>query len=331
MVDIYDTMNLLGTRRYQHTNQLALNTKLFRKADVSSFKIKYSNCKNGDIFPVIDDADLGILIPKHLYLRNWTLDTLISAHFKYSEEEMNFKEKMLVLYLSNIYVGNETATIKSKTDAFVEELLKELKFYPLRFKTFPKHHLYCNGKRIESEPSFSFENDIGEVIMICNDDKNMRVRDENSADFFGGEDQIAGDMLAAAFMNWEGSGKNQVIYAVRVIDTNFTFYKAEISSSYLKSLEFGFPKDESIAIHRHPQENQSKTCHFKNCTIYDFEYPAFNYLNPIDRKTVLNLLSRILLPNHCLPAIEYAEKNIFSNFVANKSKNLIHKNAKSIL
>lgn len=49
--------------------------------------------------------------------------------------------------------------------------------------------------------------------------------------------------------------RDQTIFAVRVISTYVTFYKAVIPAEYWKELDQGLPKDHSVEIQRWPAEN----------------------------------------------------------------------------
>src|ERR1044072_2447405 len=52
---------------------------------------------------------------------------------------------------------------------------------------------------------------------------------------------------------------DQTIFAVRVIFTYVTFYKAEIPSTYWEDLEEGLPQNQKIVIKRWPKGNGLKT------------------------------------------------------------------------
>ena len=49
--------------------------------------------------------------------------------------------------------------------------------------------------------------------------------------------------------------RDQTVFAVRVISTYVTFYKAVISAGYWEELDEGLPKDHSVEIQRWPAEN----------------------------------------------------------------------------
>lgn len=98
-----------------------------------------------------------------------------------------------------------------------------------------------------------------------------------------GESQIAVEMLACGSENIHSLGevkpRNQTIFAIRVISTYVTFYKAVITSAYWKELLSGLPKEESVKIQRWPVKNGLRT--------------GFNLAEPAGRRTVLEALVKI--------------------------------------
>jgi len=81
--------------------------------------------------------------------------------------------------------------------------------------------------------------------LIVVEDKKSRSAAANA------EFQLAGEMLATAYLNYYGRGItfDQTIFAVRVVGTAFSFYRAEFSKSYIISLAKGLPT-EHVTIFR---------------------------------------------------------------------------------
>jgi hypothetical protein len=76
--------------------------------------------------------------------------------------------------------------------------------------------------------------------------------------------------------------RDQTVFAVRVISTYVTFYKAVISAGYWKELDRGrrgLPKDHSVEIQRWPAEN--------------FPRAGIDLAEPDGRRTVLSSLIKI--------------------------------------
>ena len=76
-----------------------------------------------------------------------------------------------------------------------------------------------------------------------------------------GEAQILAEILACGWENWNLAGRiiDQTIYAIRVISSYVTFYKAEIPEAYWKELRRGLPRKESIEILRWPGRNNAQS------------------------------------------------------------------------
>ena len=72
---------------------------------------------------------------------------------------------------------------------------------------------------------------------------------------------------------------DQVIFAVRVLATYVTFYKAEIPAAYWKELEDGLPIHQSVEILRWPAKRG--------------RYTGYNLANPDGRKAVFRALVKI--------------------------------------
>lgn len=73
--------------------------------------------------------------------------------------------------------------------------------------------------------------------------------------------------------------KDQTLWAIRVISTYVTFYKAIIPASYWMELANGLPKEQKVEVERWPIDNGLKT--------------GFDLAEPAGRRTVLTALTKI--------------------------------------
>ena len=73
--------------------------------------------------------------------------------------------------------------------------------------------------------------------------------------------------------------RDQTIWAIRIISTYVTFYKATITAMYWMELANGLPKEESVKVQRWPAENGLTT--------------GFDLAEPDGRRTVLTELVKI--------------------------------------
>ena len=77
----------------------------------------------------------------------------------------------------------------------------------------------------------------------------------------------------------EARPRNQTIWAIRVISTYVTFYKAVIPAKYWEALQKGLPEDQSLKIQRWPARNELTS--------------GFNLAQPNGRQAVLTALAKI--------------------------------------
>ena len=98
------------------------------------------------------------------------------------------------------------------------------------------------------------------------------------------ETQIAAEMLSCASVNTQAYDNkkdytSQLIFAVRVISSYVTFYKAVISVEYLQELDKGLPVEHSVVIERWPGEGGRRD--------------GLDLANPAQRRRVLEALTKI--------------------------------------
>ena len=98
-----------------------------------------------------------------------------------------------------------------------------------------------------------------------------------------GETQIAIEILVCGNENIRSLKKegyiDQTLWAIRVISTYVTFYKAKIPAMYWTELDYGLPQEQSIEIQRWPPDNGLTA--------------GFDLSEPDGRRTVLTALTKI--------------------------------------
>lgn len=217
--------------------------------------------------------------PTDLYLKNMDIKGI--GDYKDNQELTN-SEKSLSNYIVRI-LENEKMTIgtsESHTDSMVNYILKKLGLdeYPFVLSLQPVYKFIVGNKTITSIPEFGIEKN-GLVVFI-DEDKHISNIGQSKA---WGEYQIAGEMLAVASTNYNRifidrkrvRKDSQPVYSMRVIGTRFTFYKADVTHSYLDSLGNGLP-DTEMTIYRYPNNNDS--------------FSHYNYTDPEERKLILDML-----------------------------------------
>lgn len=269
---IYDRSKLLDPKH------LPSSTSDFKPIDVRSLNIYYVNAINAD--ELFDSYSYNLQIPNYLMIRGLGKNELLLLSPELLQS-LDDDERTTAKYLSKI-LRNELQTIEtreSKTDTFVNFLLTDLRFNrdPFLLNLQPDYKFRVANKQITSKPEFTIEKD--DTVMCLDEDKHIH----NTTKVSGyGQDQIAGELLACAYVNYNNAdsisaGCDQTVFAIRVIGSKFTFYKAFITSSYFQSLADGFPPDEEqVRIFRYPSYNI-----------------GYDYADPSHRAEILELLVRL--------------------------------------
>jgi len=227
-------------------------TSDFNEDDLKSLNIKYKNCN--DVKDIIKDYNKNIEIPIH-----YLLPGVNRSNISNIQVESNIS-KSLLKYIKRSS-ENESLKINTRetiTDSMVNFLFTQLEFniYPFEFRIQPDYKFSVGDINISSYPEFSIEKDTSEnesIVLMFDEDKhfnNIGVAKQ------WGEYQIAGEFIACAYNNYNHTGKDQTLYAMRVISTKFTFYKAHFTNLYLKTLTDGQPNDD-IKILKYPSNESS--------------------------------------------------------------------------
>jgi hypothetical protein len=142
--------------------------------------------------------------------------------------------------------------------------------------------------RIGAKVEFSIEKDRAVVCfetLRSNVDEDKHFHGINTISEFG-EAQMAAEMLACAYSNYndaesKSQGCDQIIFAMRVIGTRFTFYKGDISEHYIQHLVLGFPPaNVRVTIYRYPAKSETRPF-------------GYDYADEKDRPLILELLVRL--------------------------------------
>ncbi|CAG8840871.1 45800_t:CDS:1, partial [Gigaspora margarita] len=264
-----------GLRR---PSELADSTNDFRWKDLSALNIHYGN---GAIEMFEDTPDF--LYNTSLLLRNAKKEQLFNAWDNDSlTEGWNNEKRSLARYMSNVLLKERSSAEKRErvTDSFVNFLLGVLKFneYPLSLELKADCYFKVHNKKVTSETNFSIWK--GNPFVIIDEDKHLHNVIKST---LWGECQIAGELLASAFVNHEeiqGRYRFQSLFAIHVIGTQFTFYRAKIGFNYLNNLSEGFPNDK-MRIYRYPVYQDTK------------QILCFDYTDPDQRKKILDILIKI--------------------------------------
>ncbi|RHZ47963.1 hypothetical protein Glove_564g43 [Diversispora epigaea] len=268
--------------KFKDSKKLPNNAKFFLPIHRETLNISYKNVYTVD--EIINSFPEN-KIDNDLLVNNFTRKDLLSAEpGSFTLEKLNNdNEKSLAIYLNEVLFNDRlTQDIQeTHTNTFVDYLFRELRFdkYPLSMKLQLDFSFRISEHEVFVKIEFSV---IKNKVTLCIDeDKHIHTLNRSTK---YGESQISAEIFACAYTNFENFysstfGKDQTVYAIRVIGTRFTFYKVFLSSEYFKSLDKGFsPNDLTVTIYRFPPNDNEIT---------PFGY---DYADKDHRRLILNLL-----------------------------------------
>jgi len=256
-------------------NSLHNSTSEFDETDIIKLNIKFKNLDNFKFKEILNNNHSSIENISPLYIRNMKYENFIGCSRNITNiSHLSNKEKQFAILIDQIALNEEVirGTNESKTDTFVDYLLREIGFsdYPLILKLKPLYEFRVKNKNISSIYDFSVEKD--NRILLVEEDKHIKNTTLGAA---WGEYQIAGEIIAGAYNNYVLHFNNSIIISIRVIGTRFTFYYTIVSLEYLNSLAKGLPI-EKITIFRYPDNNI-----------------GLDYKDPNERNIIIDILQQI--------------------------------------
>jgi hypothetical protein len=249
--------------------QLPTNASEFYPIHRRSLNIFFANANQ--LEDMLGALSFDLHYDNSLLLRDLSKDELSIITLKQDIlRNLNDDEKTLSFYLHKVIQNDPltTGVRESLTDSFVNYLLVDYSFQVFSTK-------------VTAKVEFSIEKNGG--ILCFDEDKHLHSISSTTE---YGESQIGAEILACAFTNFDKPdsstrGNDQTIFAIRVIGSRFTVYKAFVSKTYIQSLNEGFPpEDQAINIMRFPPNS--------NDTSY-----GYDYANQIHRPLILHLLVRL--------------------------------------
>ena len=243
---------------------LANSAKYFRIRDRKSLNIEYIDADNElELFERLAQ-DFPIKEYEHLFINNLSRYQILELdNLPDIKSQLNNKEKTIANYLQKVLVNDplKTGIKETLTDSFVNYLLSKLEFsdYPFLLNLQEEYEFIIGRKKVTAKIEFTVERN--NSVFCLDEDKHLHGITATSE---YGECQIAAEILACAYSNFEGAKSHtkemdQTIFAVRVIGSRFTFYKAYVKAEYLRSLPYGFPPDNLVTkVLRFPSKQQSE-------------------------------------------------------------------------
>jgi len=252
----------------------------FRIKDIDEMKVTFRGASAENV--VIPDAEVKDF-PNEYLLTEVNRTLLRMPNFKVKDLKQ-IKNKAVLTFIDKLHDITENSilsigTSETHTDSLVDDLLRVVGFntWPLKIKNHEPCSIYIADEPVvSSDAEFVIKKQ--EILVLAVE----HLKNVGYATGYG-ETQIAVEILACGSTNIRKSTPStptdQTLWAIRVISTYVTFYKATISALYWMELAHGLPESQGVRIERWPAENDLTT--------------GFDLAEPAGRRSVLTALIRI--------------------------------------
>jgi hypothetical protein len=272
-----------------HLNLIPSQTSKWNKEHVNSLNIKYIN--SNKLLEIINPSNINNNINyKNLILPKWNKQKfLISDNEDYKDIKIP-KVITIIRKIKNVLINELSSTSReTKVDSFVMTLLDYLGFDEEPFLMHPQYDysvkLDDNKHKISSKVEFMITKEDKYIVLIVEDKHPKNVSELSD----WSEPQIAGEIFGAAYHNVSMNIKQNYpfnIYAIRIIGTKFTFYKATIERNYLIEAQKKLPTKNNLQIKRYPYQTESNEKEGRVLNALDFTIEN-------DRKIILEILKSL--------------------------------------
>jgi hypothetical protein len=252
-VDSIESASKWGDSTAKHLNVLV--------NDVSDM---FSDC-------VLNDEAVQLTIPE------WK-----NGHWLLSEDISSMKHanrvKSLIAKIREVYIASTTIS-EMYVDGFMNTLLQILHFddypcllypqYTYSTKIGPRNHT------VNAKSDFSVLYNKHQILLVIEDKTTSNANLTNNWK----EDQVLGELFVAVHKAEDFPAS---VYAVRVVGTLFTFYRAIATEEYiLETAKQGFAVKSNMAVQRYPPVKKST------------QLTAYDICNVDDRKRILECMCSI--------------------------------------
>ncbi|CAG8463043.1 6401_t:CDS:2 [Paraglomus occultum] len=272
----------MSTKRARPSVESLLHSSAssFKRRDIDALKVRYQTASESNVIPAVEARGFPdkYVVPgvDRQVLERQDLDI---NQLGITNNHVNTFIRKLNRVVVN--AGAERDTAELLTDSLVLHLLiraMKMDCWPLLTDVHPQYCLFIDGEPyVSAVPEFVIKKENCTVAVI------EHFKNAHATTGFG-ETQIAAEMLSCASMNIQAYDNkkdytSQLIFAVRVISSCVTFYKAVISVEYLQELDKGLPVENSVVIERWPGEGGRRD--------------GLDLANPAQRRRVLEALTKI--------------------------------------
>ncbi len=206
----------------------------------------------GELFAHTDLPDEA----ESLVIREWKSgEWLRSVNIKTLKYDN--KVKTFVGKVKKVFLSEEESITEVIVDGYMESMLHILGFDDYPCFMYPQYDYLAkigpNNRRVKAKPDFSVLSDENKIMLVIEDKTVTSATYANNWK----EDQVMGELFAAVHYVVTKSvtpvAYPVTVYAVRVIGTKFTFYRAEATLEYIKeSARLGLSIDNEMTVKRCP-------------------------------------------------------------------------------
>jgi len=263
------------------------STSKWNSAHREAMKMSFIDTDN--IENIIQQLDIEDACYNKLMLEEWNRENMRTIK---DTDISNLINKLsdpaigtIVSKIRSIIIKEDAANIReAEVDSFMMSLLQYLKFDEWPCFVEPQYHYSFDiiaDKHIASVVDFLVTVNRRYILLFVED---KHIGNTGSLIEWS-EPQIAGEILGSAFHNMQlgsvGAAISYpiVIFAVRIIGTRFTFYKANVSREYMREVAtIGLPDTTELRILRYPKQVSKDILE------------SWDFCDPQDRKKILNTL-----------------------------------------
>ena len=252
------------------------------KEDTTRYmKIKTVDVERMFLSMELPDEAKPIVIPE------WTDEEwLRRVHVKTSRYDNSIKT--LLAKIKKVSLSEENSITEVIVDGFMDSLLHILCFDNYPCFLYPQYDYSATigpeSRRVKAKPDFSILSENNDIMLVIED----KVISSATYSNRWKEDQVLGELFAAVHHVVTKKSSRRVtypviIYAVRVIGTKFTFYKATATLEYIKeTARLGFSADNEMVVQRCPPVEDDPS-----------RLTAYNICDKSDRMRILECLCSI--------------------------------------
>lgn len=216
---------------------------------------QYMNIKVKDVQEMFPQTDLPGEA-NSLILPEWTDgDWLRGVNLLTSHHDN--KSKTLIGKIRKVSLAEEASVSEVMVDGFMESVLNILCFNDFPCFLYPQYSYTArigpDSRVIRAKPDFSVLSESDKIMLVIEDKIVTSAVYSNNWK----EDQVLGELFSAVHHVVTNSRAKVTypvtVYAVRVIGTKFTFYKAAATLEYIKeSAKLGMSIDNEMVVQRCP-------------------------------------------------------------------------------